>query len=288
MARKSIFDLLAERDDLGRDVARIDTLFSTEKTLIEKQSVGSKEYTLKTFVDIFCFESWKNRGRCIDLSDFLDCLDYWEHFEGAENDDVDDFLILIEIIFNCWKMAEIYMTQNEEIRYYKNFYHLFDVMVECLSQYNHKAVYDEEEEQILVIEDRPEITAVAEIVEPELALSIVRYNHHSMRGDIAQKKSILLALGAELEPKRKTLEGANSGLEDGIFFMLNNLNLRHNNCSKGDKHYREFVADMDDDALEGWYDELYQMMLLAFLELDQLERNTKIKELKTNVDPKAH
>ena len=66
------------------------------------------------------------------------------------------------------------------------------------------------------------------------------------------------------------------------------MNLRHNNCSKGDKYYKEFVANMDDDVLEGWYDELYQMILLAFLELDQLERNSKIKELKANVDPNAH
>jgi len=288
MARKNIFELLAEQDDLEIEANRLDTLFDTERTLIEDRGLIDEDYTLKKFVDTFCFEDWKNRGHCIDLDDFLECIGYTEYLDKAIYDSVDDFLVLIEIIFNCWQMAEIYLKQNEEIRCYKNFYHLHDVMVECLSRYNHKAVYDEEKEQVLVIEDRPEITAAAEIVKPELALAIVRYNHHSMRGDIAQKKSILLALGAELEPKRKTLSGANSNLEDGIFFMLNNLNLRHNNCSKGDKHYREFVANMDNDTLEGWYDELYQMMLLAFLELDQLERNSKIKELKANVDPNAH
>ena len=283
MARKSIFELLAEQDNLEKEANRIDILFDTERTLVEDRGPVDEDYTLKRFVDIFCFENWKNRGHCINLRDFLECIDYDEYYERAMDNDIDAFLVLIEIIFNCWKMAEIYMAQNEEIHYYKNFYHLFDVMVECLSRYNHKAVYDEEQEQILVIEDRPEITAVAEIVEPELALAIVRYNHHSMRGDIVQKKSILLALGAELEPKRKILAGANSNLEDGIFFMLNNLNLRHNNCSKDDKNYKEFVADMDNDTLEGWYDELYQMMLLAFLEFGQLERNSRIKDLKTNV-----
>lgn len=290
MARKSIFDLLAEQDDLEKEVNRLGILFETEKTLIKTPAPGffEKEYTLKSFVAAFCFEDWKNRGRCLDLDDFLACIDYEEHYSNAIDNDVDAFLVLVEIIFNCWKMAEIYMTQNEKILCYRNFYHLYDVMVECLSRYNHKAVYDEEKEQILVIEDRPEITAVAETVEPELALAIVRYNHHSMRGDIPQKKAILLALGTELEPKRKALSGANSHLEDGIFFMLNNLNLRHNNCSKDDKNYKEFVAGMDNDILEGWYDELYQMMLLAFLELDQLERTSKIKELKTNVNASAH
>ena len=288
MARKNIFELLVEHNNLEIEANRLDTLFDTERTLIEDRGLIDEDYTLKKFVDTFCFEDWKNRGHCIDLDDFLECIGYTEYLDKAIYDSVDDFLVLIEIIFNCWQMAEIYLKQNEEIRCYKNFYHLHDVMVECLSRYNHKAVYDEEKEQVLVIEDRPEITAAAEIVKPELALAIVRYNHHSMRGDIAQKKSILLALGAELEPKRKTLSGANSKLEDSIFFMFNNLNLRHNNCSKGDKYYKEFVANMDDDVLEGWYDELYQMILLAFLELDQLERNSKIKELKANVDPNAH
>lgn len=288
MARKSIFDLLAEQDDLEKEVNRLDTLFDTEKTLIEDRGIVDERYTLKDFVDTFCFEDWKNRGHCIDLDDFLECIDYTEYRDNAMYDKVDDFLIFVEIIFNCWQMAETYLVQNEEIQCYKNFYHLRNIMVESLSRYNHKAVYDEEKEQVLVIEDRPEITAVAEIVEPELALAIVRYNHHSMRGDIEKKKSILLALGAELEPKRKTLLGANSNLEDGIFFMLNNLNLRHNNCAKGDKYYKEFVANMNDDVLEGWYDELYQMILLAFLELDQLERNSKIKKLKADVDPKTH
>ena len=39
---------------------------------------------------------------------------------------------------------------------------------------------------------------------------------------------------------------------------------------------------MKKNKLEEWYDELYQMMLLAMLELEQLERNQKINELKTH------
>lgn len=284
MARRSIFDLLAEQYDLGKEVERIDTLFSTEKILNEDRGLVDEKYTLENFVNVFCFDDWKSRGHCLDLQDFLECVEYTEYYDNVVyGNDIESFLLLIEIIFNCWKMAEIYMAQNEEIRCYKNFYHLHNIMVENLSRYNHKAVYDEENEQILVVEDSPEITAVAEAVEPELALEIVKYNHHSMHGNIAQKKSILLALGADLEPKRKILAGINANLEDGIFFILNNLNLRHNNCSMDDKNYKEYVVKMDSSVLEDWYDELYQMMLLAFLELDQLERNKKIKVLKNDV-----
>ena len=39
---------------------------------------------------------------------------------------------------------------------------------------------------------------------------------------------------------------------------------------------------MTQDELEGWYDETYQMCLLAFLELDNVERTKKVAELKAS------
>lgn len=71
-----------------------------------------------------------------------------------------------------------------------------------------------------------------------------------------------------------------------ILHLLNNLHLRHNNKVYGDKNYRKVVADMDDSTLEHWYDELYQMILLAFLQLDQVDRNAKILELKQTISSK--
>ena len=134
----------------------------------------------------------------------------------------------------------------------------------------------------MITEKNAAVTAVAECVDEELAYQIVKYNHYTLKGDISKKKEILLKLGSELEPKRKQLSPINSQLETNIFFMLNNLNIRHNNRSKKDKNYKEYVAKMKKNKLEEWYDELYQMMLLAMLELEQVERNQKINELKTH------
>lgn len=281
MSRKNIFDILAERNDVERDVDRIEYLFDSENLLCKNKR---SDYTIKEFVTNYCFDTWHNRGHCLDLDDFLETLGYDEYCFGAKNGNVEDFFAFVEIVFNCWKMAEIYMLKNEEIQYYDSFYLLFNIMCDSLSHYNHKAVYDEGTEQVLVIEDDPAVTAVAEIVEPKLSLDILKYNHYTLRGNIDKKKAILLALGAELEPKRKTLAGINSTLEDRIFFMLNNLNLRHNNMSPDDKNYKEFVAKMDSETLENWYDELYQMILLAFLEIDQIERNSRVKTLKANIN----
>ena len=144
---------------------------------------------------------------------------------------------------------------------------------------NQEMVFFENEEQVLITQKNAAVTAAAECVDEELAYQIVKYNHYTLKGDISKKKEIVLKLGSELEPKRGQL---NSKFGDNIFFMLNNLNIRHNNKIKKDKNYKEYVAKMKKNKLEEWYDELYQMMLLAMLELEQVERNQKINELKTH------
>ena len=40
------------------------------------------------------------------------------------------------------------------------------------------------------------------------------------------------------------------------------------------------MAEMDEGALANWYDELYQMILLAYLRMEQEDRAVKVKELK--------
>ena len=62
--------------------------------------------------------------------------------------------------------------------------------------------------------------------------------------------------------------------------MLNNMDLRHNNRAHESKYYKKAVEEMDEGALENWYDELYQMILLAYLRMKQEDRAAKVKELK--------
>ncbi len=157
-------------------------------------------------------------------------------------------------------------------------------MASVLDWLNLEAITFDEKEQVIITEKSAKVTAVAEITSANISYQIVKYNHHTLKGDIEKKKAILLVLSNELEPKRKQLSSINSQLTTNIFYMLNNLNLRHNNRSKKDKNYKEYVAKMKKNKLEEWYDELYQMMLLAFLELEQVERNAKFNELKACIE----
>lgn len=282
--RKSIFDIVAESIDMESEANRLVTMSSEERVLV----IDSYPYkTLFDYVDEYCFKEWEQRGHFVDVDDFLEALEYEDLKEEATHD-VDALLTLIELIYNFWELSHNQFNDGEKgyrLQWCGNYYHLKDVMDDVLGQYNHVAYINEEQECVLIVEDKAEVTAVAEIMPtPALAVDVVRYNHRTLRGEIELKKKILLAMGAELEAKRKKLHTINSTLENDIFFMLNNLNIRHNNKSKGDKNYKEYVAKMRKDRLEKWYDELYQMLLLAFLLMDNTKRVEKVKELKEKIN----
>lgn len=274
--RKNIFEIVSESIDMESEVDRIVYMSRKECTLCTYQY-----YTIFDFVDGYCFKEWAYRGHFTDIKDYLKALDYSNLIRDAKTD-VDSFITLIELTYNFWYLSHSYFGDPElGLKWQGNYYHLRDVMLDNLEKYNYKAF--EDGERILVIEDKPEVTAVAEIAEPKLAVDIIRYNHNSLKGEIELKKLILLSLGSELEPKRNELSQINKQLSEDIFFMLNNLNLRHNNRSKNDKKYKEYVAKMRKNRLEKWYDELYQMMLLGLLLLDNVGRTERVKELKLNV-----
>ncbi len=245
----------------------------------EKQSV---KYSLKAFVNKYCFNDWKSRGRCISLFDFLDTLQY-ELMAKQATYRIEDFFSLIELIYNMWALAAIYFDKYKSAEPIGNFIHLKNLMNDILQQYNHTIYYDKQNECVYVIEDKPEVTAACEIVSPSLSLEIIKYNHRTLKGNIELKKQILVDLGAKIEPERKYLKTIDDKLEDDIFFALNNLNLRHNNIKQGDKNYHELVEKMSNEELEEWYDEVYQMILLALLLIDHKSRTEKIKQLKKDI-----
>ena len=279
MARKSIFDIASHSLNISNEAGRIARMFHEDDTLY----AHSSGYTIAEYVGTYDFSEWKWRGHFVDVDDFLDSIGYEDIVYRCESDDTESFLTLIELVYNFWELAHRdLIAEDSELKWGGNFYHLEDVMNDNLQKYNYK-VYNCDD-RILVIEDKPEVTAVSEIVEQNLAIDVIRYNHRSLKGELEAKKKILVALGTELEPRRKELQTLNKQLSEDIFFMLNNINIRHNNRNPKDpSKFKKFVSKMDDAQLEEWYDELYQMMLLAILLLDNADRSSKVKDLKSKI-----
>lgn len=139
----------------------------------------------------------------------------------------------------------------------------------------------------IFVEKSPAAIAVAEsdLVPKELSYRIISYNHYSMKGQLEAKKSALVQLASLLEPKRGSLKKADKTLESDLFYLFNNLNIRHNNVDPADSaKYKPFIVQMKQEELEHWYDETYQMCLLAFLQLEQTERKIEFDRLKTAIE----
>lgn len=270
---------------MSGDTTRLITMTRTENTLCLYEV---RNYSVFRFVDEFCFKEWPYRSRYIDVDDFLKALNFPMLVERAKHN-VETHLTLIELLYNFWSLANNKFDDDEFegiLKWQGNFYHIKEVMDKILEEYNHTICANEDNDCFIVVENKPEVTAATEIMPtPELSFDVIRYNHRSLKGDIEAKKTILVRLGAQLEARRKELKSIDNRLSEDIFFMLNNVNIRHNNCASEDKaKYKEYVAAMRPDQLEEWYDELYQMLLLAFLLLDNQERAQKISELKDNIN----
>ncbi len=126
--------------------------------------------------------------------------------------------------------------------------------------------------------------AESELIPGDFSYKMISYNHHSMRGDIEGKKAIIVRLAKILEGEEKKLDQVNHGLKKDLFYIFNNFDLRHNNCTDKTKKYKPVIAGMDRNELENWYDETYRMCLLAFMEIEQADRKPGIDGIKARIE----
>ena len=271
--RKNIFQIIEENDDLGRKIERIVQLFQEEQLVVLQTNNSKKAYTMEKVVNDGLFKTWKQRGYCVDVDDFLDALAF---DELCENDDMESFVIIVEVVYNFWMLiyTQIYKStipNAKQVECY-DFLRIKKMLDDYLSQCNHRAVHYPDEEKVLIIPDNEAVTAVMEIVDAPLGMEVLHYNHHTLKGNLNAKKSVLRNLGDALELRRKELHKVDGTLETTIFHILNSMGIRHMNA----KNEANIVKVGDD--LEYWYDELYQMMLLAFLRMDNVNRMNKYEE----------
>jgi hypothetical protein len=315
IVRKNIFEILSKNFDVAREIKTIWRLFTKDariNVLCEYEEYLDDLVSILDFVNSYSFANWKSRNLCASSSDMMNRLGIDDHFVDELNTFSDKVLLVLEFIINMLDRCEItikensdfevnneYQIQNENIgsliEHFENEkYRLkFEVNNEYqilnentnsfIEHFGYEKYRFKDEEQVILIEKNPAAISAAEISEPEIAKKIIQYNHYTLKGNVDTKKEILITLANEVEPQRKKLVKVNSSFSDDLFFLLNNMNLRHNNVEPNDKNYRPFIATMDNKTLESWYDEIYQMILLAKLLLDNVARTSNIKTLKKNI-----
>lgn len=236
-----------------------------------------------------CFLNFPFRGTCLSLEEFNELHDF--HFEKEPtNFKIDELISLCEYMEN---LLIAYQGIQLSFPYgYGNMRPQFinvQFYLQQIGQVIERIGYMQATQNgfTIFVEKSPAAIAVAEsdLVPKELSYRIISYNHYSMKGQLEAKKSALVQLASLLEPKRSSLKKADKTLESDLFYLFNNLNIRHNNVDPADSaKYKPFIVQMKQEELEHWYDETYQMCLLAFLQLEQTERKIDFDRLKTAIE----
>ncbi len=289
--RANIFTILKNNTNLKDDAKRIYRLITKESIIVKYNTYNM---TLENFVDNNCFRTWAGRGHCIDLDDFKQTINFNSLLRNLENFDEDNtefinsFVTYLEYSTNLLCLADSFCSKYEQVfKRLASFNQLFQLLNDSINILNLKLIEDKENNIIYLIENKPEVTAVAEIEkDKDLAWDILRYNHLLLKGNIDEKCKILASMGKSIEQQRKRLEQISDytrQLSSTIFGALNNFDIRHDNCTFGNSDYHEKIDSMSKTELENCYDELYQLILLAKLELDNVERVQKMKALLNNV-----
>ena len=281
MTRKNIFEILEEKYDIEEEIRKISNLFNSMKFMkTNPLNFQSELYTIEKLVDDV-FSHWKQRGSCLNCAEMKDKLHLMQNFS-----DFDNIINTLEYYSNILYIVEYKIDKlvNLPLRGCSEYRMLLENIDILIDQLHYKKQIFEDEEKVILVPKAPAATAVAEISSKDVAFAILKYHHASLKGQIEEKRKLLLSIANEYEPLlNKPIAGFKEYF-DKATNMLNNMNIRHNN--KSGKNKKELIAQMGDDELESWYDELYQLLLFCVLIKDNKERKDKVDELLKRINAK--
>lgn len=256
MARKTFSEILNDSNiNLFYEYSRIHSLFynsgRNEKSLYEN-----------------CKESFIHfpfRDTCVTLGDF----DLQYDFDYYEIElDVDEYYLIsfCEYSYNL-------------VLYLANFIEKGQFFLQHIKQVIEKVGYTEVIDNKGItdfVPKKPEAIIAAESVDDSnISFDILHYNHHSMKGNLDEKRKALSSFANYFEPKRMLLKNFNKDIENNLFCMFNEFSIRHEREMKN-----ALLAEATDEKLEEYYDLTYELCLTAFSILGGMESNEKVKEMR--------
>ena len=275
MERRNFAQILKEaKVDIRREYDRLYSLFFLNKAF----QLNNSMLSLRDYCACF-FYSLPFRGTCLNLDDFDDF--YGFNFEKVPTDfDLNYILSFCEYSYNLaiymsptnYSILASFTTYNQQPQFYvQQVMKVVDAIGYMITK------QDDSDDMSIVVAKSPTAMAVAEISDPKMAYKVLEYNHYALKGNLDRKLSILKVFADEIEPRRAELKKIPGSVESELFQMLQKF-IRHNNRDN------PVIAAMSDDEIEAVYDDIYQMWLLAMLELDNVERKKRAKELLGNIN----
>lgn len=220
-----------------------------------------------------CFEWMPFAGTAYNLQDFNERNQFdFENF--AYPNDFDDLLLLAEYAYN---FAYV-MNSDQELRTLNSIsvLHRTDALTDKIG---YRFVQDRG--LWVLVPANEGIEAAAEVAPKAAGNDLFRYDYRGYKGDLEGKRKILAGLASALEPRRADLNKVAKVFMGDYFYLVNNLNIRHNNVDPADPgKYNSWVAQMPSGELEGWYDTVRDMSAAGFLFLEYQGKKEEIDETK--------
>lgn len=281
MIRKNIFEILEEKYDIKEEMIKFSALFnSIEIPHVNPLNLHQELYTIEQIADdiIAC---WKARGSCLNCAELKEKINLTQDFDDKEN-----VLTTLEYYVNILFLIEQKVLPDHAFPLFglPKYYMLSENIKLLLEHLNHQKIIIAEEEKVILVPKDPAAIAVAEISSDDVAFAIMKYHHASLKGNLNEKRRLLVSIANEYEPLlEKPIDGFYEYIKDAKN-MLNNAHIRHNNKEGSDR--KELIANMSDEELEHWYDELYQLLLFCVLAKDNKERKEKIHAFLAEINAK--
>lgn len=273
MGRKNFFERIEQNLNLQNEYEKL------EKIVLKY----TNEYNMSLNDEIESyFDLWKYKKNYLSFDELRSHLGFtytkaWDYSFNAEIESIYDFFVYCEMILN---MILVVLPEEAQIvndNIIKKIIYIINYDLESLNY----TVSKMSDDQYIIVQKDAAVSEVVELVEPTIADSILEYNHYVLKGDLEKKKNILVKIANALEPKRLEINELNKQLCSDYFYLINNMNVRHNNCDKTDMgKYNEKFDILKSEEKEEWYDNIFQMGLLMYLLLENKKNSSKIKYYK--------
>lgn len=267
MSRKNIYDLLEEKEfNPAKEFSRLAYRFSSMKLELYSND-GYNIYPC----DMTILEHGNEiinllpiHSTCFNIQDLLEELEVNLNSKKATFDDI---LTLAELI-----LCIIDNDPNNDNNAYK---FIIQSIETILSRTSHKIILASKG-RIIVPNDTKTEQAASLAKNNEVSLEILQYNHRSNLNNLKTKREILNKIGFIYE---KELKASNSSISDDIRFLLNNLQIRHNN-----KENNSAILEKINGDLEQWYDKLYSLFIAFVIEQDKDKIHDEVKKIKKSLN----
>lgn len=280
--RTSFWDIVGKQADLKKEMLFIEQMFC-ERVFY----YSSIKFTLLSYINHFYFSDWaaKNGITCPSVWDLRYHVGI-ENFRKSGRLSIDEFLLYLECVENLVQLISKDNQCTTAISIAGNI--LLNIKTNC-ERLNFKVI-EFSKGLFKIVEKNAAATAVADKYsrsDSEFSYKVIEYNHFLLKGNLGRKREILNAIADKFEAvKQKLKANGFSNIESDAGYLVNNINIRHNNTDPQSKSHKAHVAAMPPAELEEWYDKTYDVLLLALLASDFSELHGDIQELKKKIGAK--